>query len=98
MILVDIWIFELMLRLLIFNSLQDMNRRIVKSDHATITVPEIDFEIPPITQQGTLNTLEGFFMQVRYPIKVSETLRSDRWPIFFRALTVCNKNNPLERY
>lgn len=65
MIFTNPLLFNLLTCLLIFNHLQDLNRRIVKSDHATITVPEIDFEIPPITQQGTLNTIEGFFMQVR---------------------------------
>jgi len=38
---------------------KDLNRQIVKSDSAVITIPELDFEIPSTTQKGTLNTLEG---------------------------------------
>jgi zinc finger protein len=37
-----------------------MNRNIVKSEYATIKVPELDLEIPPQTQKGTINTVEGF--------------------------------------
>ncbi|GJP76658.1 hypothetical protein CLOP_g7071 [Closterium sp. NIES-67] len=36
-----------------------MNRQVVKSDSATIRIPEIDFEIPPESQRGTLTTVEG---------------------------------------
>jgi len=42
---------------------KDLNRQVVKSDTATIYIPELDFEIPPITQKGTLNTVEGFIAQ-----------------------------------
>ena len=38
----------------------NMNRNIVKSEHATIRVPDLDLEIPPQTQKGTINTVEGF--------------------------------------
>ena len=37
-----------------------MNRSIVKSEYATIRIPELDFEIPPQTQKGSINTVEGF--------------------------------------
>ena len=33
--------------------------QIVKSDTATARVPELDFEIPPLTQRGSITTLEG---------------------------------------
>ena len=33
---------------------------IVKADSATLKIPELDFEIPPNTQKGSINTLEGF--------------------------------------
>ncbi|KAF0978496.1 hypothetical protein FDP41_002316 [Naegleria fowleri] len=38
---------------------EDLNRQIVKSDYATLRIPEIDFEIPENTQKGTLTTVEG---------------------------------------
>jgi len=39
---------------------QALNRSIVKSEFATIRIPELDFEIPPQTQKGSINTVEGF--------------------------------------
>ncbi|XP_072308267.1 zinc finger protein ZPR1 [Eucyclogobius newberryi] len=38
---------------------QDMNREVVKADSATTKIPELDFEIPPFTQKGSLSTIEG---------------------------------------
>jgi zinc finger protein len=37
-----------------------MNRNVVKSEAAIIRIPELDLEIPPQTQKGTINTIEGF--------------------------------------
>ncbi|ETV86962.1 hypothetical protein H257_01984 [Aphanomyces astaci] len=39
---------------------EDLNRQLIKSDTAVIVFPEIDLEIPAKTQQGTINTIEGF--------------------------------------
>ena len=36
-----------------------LSRQIVKSDSATIRIPELDFEIPAATQKGTISTVEG---------------------------------------
>ncbi|XP_028262102.1 zinc finger protein ZPR1 [Parambassis ranga] len=41
------------------NSKQDLNREVVKADSATLRIPELDFEIPPFTQKGSLSTIEG---------------------------------------
>jgi zinc finger protein len=41
------------------NDAQCLNRSIVKSEYATIRIPELDFEIPPQTQKGSINTVEG---------------------------------------
>ncbi|KAM7422041.1 hypothetical protein PAMA_010227 [Pampus argenteus] len=38
---------------------QDLNREVVKADSATTRIPELDFEIPPYTQKGSLSTVEG---------------------------------------
>ncbi|KAM3350173.1 hypothetical protein ACQJBY_022766 [Aegilops geniculata] len=40
-----------------------LNRQVVKSDSATIKIPELDFEIPPEAQRGTLSTVEGTIMR-----------------------------------
>ena len=38
----------------------NMNRNVVKSETATIRIPELDLEIPSPTQKGTIKTVEGF--------------------------------------
>lgn len=35
------------------------NRQVVKSDSATLKIPELEFEVPPESQKGTLSTVEG---------------------------------------
>ncbi|XP_057970766.1 uncharacterized protein LOC131159690 isoform X2 [Malania oleifera] len=44
-------------------NLQMLNRQVVKSDSATIKIPELDFEIPPEAHRGTLSTVEGILMR-----------------------------------
>lgn len=40
-----------------------LNRQVVKSESATIKIPELDFEIPPESQRGSLSTVEGILMR-----------------------------------
>ncbi|WVZ60650.1 hypothetical protein U9M48_010642 [Paspalum notatum var. saurae] len=40
-----------------------LNRQVVKSDSATIKIPELEFEIPPEAQRGTLSSVEGIIMR-----------------------------------
>lgn len=37
---------------------QDLNREIIKSEHAVISIPELEFEIPS-NKKGSVNTIEG---------------------------------------
>jgi zinc finger protein len=47
---------------LTITSTNDLNRQIIKSDYASISIPKIfNFEIPPSTQRGTVSTIEGIF-------------------------------------
>ena len=39
---------------------KDMDRRIIKSNYATLSIPCCGLEIPSMTQQGKLSTIEGF--------------------------------------
>ncbi|KAK4440330.1 Zinc finger protein ZPR1 [Sesamum alatum] len=39
------------------------NRQVVKSETATIKIPELDFEIPPEAQRGSLSTVEGILVR-----------------------------------
>ncbi|XP_040869058.1 zinc finger protein ZPR1 isoform X3 [Glycine max] len=40
-----------------------LNRQVVKAESATIKIPELDFEIPPEAQRGSLSTVEGILMR-----------------------------------
>ncbi|KAL0352695.1 UNVERIFIED_CONTAM: Zinc finger protein ZPR1 [Sesamum angustifolium] len=44
---------------LLIHSLFMFNRQVVKSETATIKIPELDFEIPPEAQRGSLSTLKS---------------------------------------
>ena len=37
---------------LIVKNKMDLNREVIKSDFATLVIPEVDFEIPPKTQKS----------------------------------------------
>ncbi|XP_018449056.1 uncharacterized protein LOC108820585 isoform X2 [Raphanus sativus] len=39
------------------------DRQVVKSESATIKIPELDFEIPPESQRGSLSTVEGILVR-----------------------------------
>lgn len=38
---------------------RDLNRQVVKSDYASVKIVEVDFEIPPKSQNGEITTVEG---------------------------------------
>uniref|UniRef100_A0A1B6K080 Zinc finger protein 259 n=1 Tax=Homalodisca liturata TaxID=320908 RepID=A0A1B6K080_9HEMI len=38
---------------------KDLNRQIIKSDYTSISIPEVDFEIPSQSQKGEVTTVEG---------------------------------------
>lgn len=42
----------------------DLNRELIKSDFATLSIPIIEFEIPALTQKGFLTTVEGVLDRV----------------------------------
>jgi zinc finger protein len=37
----------------------DLNRQIIKSDSCSMLIPQLELEIPPLTQRGTMSTIEG---------------------------------------
>jgi zinc finger protein len=53
----------------------DLNRQIIKSDSATLFIPKLDFEIPPLTQRGTISTLEGVLKRAA---EILEELQPER--------------------
>ena len=46
-------------------NIKELNRQVIKSEFATITVPEIDLEIPREAQKGSSSTVEGFLTKTR---------------------------------
>ncbi|KAL5578532.1 hypothetical protein UlMin_020231 [Ulmus minor] len=44
-------------------NLKMLDRQVVKSESATIKIPELEFEIPPEAQRGSLSTLEGILVR-----------------------------------
>ncbi|KAF3674588.1 putative cathepsin B-like [Capsicum annuum] len=40
-----------------------LDRTVVKSESATIKIPELDFEIPPEAQRGSLSSIEGILVR-----------------------------------
>ena len=54
---------------------RDMNRQVVKSEYATITIPELELELPPQTQKGVLNTVEGLLVQTIDHLQLEQPVR-----------------------
>ncbi|KAG9061217.1 nucleolar zinc-finger protein [Linnemannia hyalina] len=51
----------------------DLNRQIVKTDTATVKIPEVDFEIP--AQRGQLTTIEGLLSNVVDDLESDQPVR-----------------------
>eukprot|EP01040_Poterioochromonas_malhamensis_P010219 gene10221-11116_t len=58
----------------------DTNRQIIKSDSASIIIPEIEFEIPAHTQKGEINTIEGVLKTAAKNLSFSQPLRRIETP------------------
>eukprot|EP01041_Mallomonas_annulata_P012141 gene12141-25479_t len=58
----------------------DLDRQLIKSDSASIRIPEIDFEIPPGTQKGGISTLEGFLSTAAKNLSLYQAERTIQSP------------------
>jgi len=58
----------------------DLNRQLIKSDSASVFIPELDFEIPPGTQKGEISTLEGILRQAATNLSLFQTERMQQQP------------------
>ena len=54
---------------------KDLDRQIIKSDSASIKIKEIDFEIPPMTQKGEINTIEGILRTAAKNLQFGQPIR-----------------------
>lgn len=59
---------------------QDLNREVVKADSATTRIPELEFEIPPFTQKGSLSTIEGLLDRAVAGLEQDQPARKEADP------------------
>lgn len=64
------------------------DRQVVKSETASIKVPELDFEIPAGTQSGTITTVEGILTEAATAMRSQQELRKVEDPEGAAALEV----------
>eukprot|EP00850_Spirogloea_muscicola_P010403 SM000061S19230 [mRNA] locus=s61:186915:190376:- [translate_table: standard] len=65
---------------------QALNRQLVKSDTATLTVPELELEVPPTTQRGSLSTVEGVLVRTAEELRAMQGERREADPTTAAAL------------
>jgi zinc finger protein len=54
---------------------QDLNRQVVKSENASIYITELQFEIPPTSKRGDINTVEGIIDNARTNLESGQVQR-----------------------
>eukprot|EP00127_Corallochytrium_limacisporum_P001019 Clim_evm18s34 gene=Clim_evmTU18s34 len=54
---------------------EDMDLQVVKSDSATVSIPELQFEIPPNTQKGVITNVEGLIEKAASDLEGLQPLR-----------------------
>jgi zinc finger protein len=71
---------------------KDLDRQVVKSEFATITIPELQLEIPPESQKGNLNTVEGILEQTHDGLQLQQPLRKIQHPeVYEKIEEFCKK-------
>lgn len=81
---------------LLVSSPKDLNRQVVKSDAASFTIPEFEFESPAFTQKGELNTIEGLLeraitgLKEHQPVrKIVDPATAEKIDVVLSQLTKC---------
>ncbi|KEG12778.1 zinc-finger protein ZPR1 [Trypanosoma grayi] len=73
-------------------SKKDLDRQVVKSEYATVRIPELELEIPTESKKGMLNTVEGFLEQTESGLQIQQPLRRIQEPELYEKLEVfCEK-------
>lgn len=57
-----------------------LSRQVVKSDSASVTLPELEFEIPTSTQKGTITTVEGLLSEAATGLRSYQEQRREQDP------------------
>eukprot|EP00428_Durinskia_dybowskii_P072136 CAMPEP_0170395322 /NCGR_PEP_ID=MMETSP0117_2-20130122/21716_1 /TAXON_ID=400756 /ORGANISM="Durinskia baltica, Strain CSIRO CS-38" /LENGTH=708 /DNA_ID=CAMNT_0010651623 /DNA_START=53 /DNA_END=2179 /DNA_ORIENTATION=+ len=58
----------------------DLDRQLIKSDSATVRIPELDFEIPAMTQRGGISTIEGMLKKAAENLAMHQDQRMEQMP------------------
>jgi zinc finger protein len=71
-------------------NVEDLNRQVVKSEHATITIPEIQLTIP--NKRGQLTTVEGVLSDTLRDLELGQPLRKHTQPeVHDRIQSICDR-------
>lgn len=71
---------------------RDLDRQVVKSEFATVSIPELQLEIPPESQQGHLNTVEGILEMTKSGLELQQPLRKIQHPeLYDQIAAFCEK-------
>jgi len=65
---------------------RDLSRQVVKSDYASITIPDIDLEIPGLTQKGEITTVEGILSRTIAGLEQDQPVRKYMDPDGFEKI------------
>ena len=57
------------------NDPKDLNRQVVKGEFATISIPQVQLDIPAESQKGTINTIEGILQRVIDGLEQDQKIR-----------------------
>ena len=57
---------------------QHLNRLVVKADTATVCIPELDFEIPPLSMRGSITTVENILLHAVEDLGKEQPIRKVR--------------------
>lgn len=59
---------------------KDLSRQVVKSDHATLSIPELELEIPGNAEKGEVTTVEGILRRTIDGLTHDQPARRDQHP------------------
>eukprot|EP01053_Blabericola_migrator_P008477 Blabericola_migrator_1__8476@NODE_441_length_8449_cov_49_535552_g346_i0_p1_GENE_NODE_441_length_8449_cov_49_535552_g346_i0NODE_441_length_8449_cov_49_535552_g346_i0_p1_ORF_typecomplete_len473_score104_76zfZPR1/PF03367_13/1_6e54zfZPR1/PF03367_13/2_8e48OrfB_Zn_ribbon/PF07282_11/50OrfB_Zn_ribbon/PF07282_11/37RNA_POL_M_15KD/PF02150_16/4_3RNA_POL_M_15KD/PF02150_16/1e03RNA_POL_M_15KD/PF02150_16/1_1e02Elf1/PF05129_13/9_3Elf1/PF05129_13/42zincribbons_6/PF07191_12/4_3zincribbons_6/PF07191_12/1_8e02_NODE_ len=61
-------------------SSSDLDRQLIKSEHASVSLPELEFEIPAQTQKGSVSTVQGVINQAVENLEKDQPVRRHMTP------------------
>ena len=59
---------------------EDLNRQVIKSDYASLQIPQLELEVPRLTQKGEITTVEGILQRVITALEQDQDRRKEEYP------------------